>query len=106
MIPDTVDGLRAATADHNYVLSDGLAVSLFLALRKQRPLFLEARRASARPRLRRPWQGFWGGGSFACNAMRVWTSRPPPEWNYARQICRSVRRTGRGCPAPICSPTI
>ena len=31
MIPDTVDGLRAVMPDHDYVLSDGLAVSLFLA---------------------------------------------------------------------------
>ena len=53
MIPDSVTGLRAVMADQDYVLSDGLAVSLFLALRKQRPLSLKARPALARPRLRR-----------------------------------------------------
>ena len=61
MIPDTVDGLRAVMADHDYVLSDGLAVSLFLALRKRRPLFLEGEAGSARPRLQRRLQACWDG---------------------------------------------
>jgi len=41
LIPTSIDELQQALADHNYVAERGLAVSIFLALRLKRPLFLE-----------------------------------------------------------------
>ena len=41
MVPTTVASLSESMAAQDYVLSEGLAVSLFLALRRSRPLFLE-----------------------------------------------------------------
>ena len=38
---DTAPLLQAALRDGGYIASDGLSVSLFLALAKARPLFLE-----------------------------------------------------------------
>jgi MoxR-like ATPase len=40
-IPETVDGLQQALAARQYVAARDLAVSIFLALRLKRPLFLE-----------------------------------------------------------------
>ena len=51
MIPDSVAGLRAVMADHDYVLSDGLAVSLFLDFANSSRCF-SRKPVSARPRLR------------------------------------------------------
>ena len=41
MIPALVAELGESMAGEDYLLSDGLAVSLFLALQQSRPLFLE-----------------------------------------------------------------
>ena len=38
---ETVEILQAALRDGGYIANDGLSVSLFLALVKSRPLFLE-----------------------------------------------------------------
>ena len=48
MILDSVTGLRDVMAGKDYVLSEGLAVSLFLALRKQRLLTSLAARCDPR----------------------------------------------------------
>ena len=54
--PKTVSSMTEDMAGQDYILSDGLAVSLFLALRRQRPLFLEGEAGSARPRWQRRWR--------------------------------------------------
>ena len=38
---ETVDDVRAALADHEYLADEGLATAIFLAIRLQRPLLLE-----------------------------------------------------------------
>src|SRR5690606_11004683 len=39
--PDSVDDVRAALADHDYLADEGLATAIFLAMRLHRPLLLE-----------------------------------------------------------------
>ena len=51
-VPD-VETLEARLRDVDYLADEGLATSLFLALRLPQPLLLEGRRASARPRPRK-----------------------------------------------------
>ena len=41
LVPETVDDVRKGLADHDYLADEGLATSIFLALRLQRPLLLE-----------------------------------------------------------------
>ncbi|HEX4530033.1 MAG TPA: hypothetical protein VIA11_11575, partial [Acidimicrobiia bacterium] len=38
---ETVDDVRAALAEHDYLADEGLATAIFLAIRLQRPLLLE-----------------------------------------------------------------
>ena len=45
--------LITALEQESYILGEGLAVSLFLALRRQRPLFLEGEAVSARQKLQK-----------------------------------------------------
>ncbi|MDQ1479132.1 MAG: hypothetical protein QOE62_4361, partial [Actinomycetota bacterium] len=41
LFPDGVDEVSKGLADHEYLADEGLATSIFLALRLQRPLLLE-----------------------------------------------------------------
>jgi len=40
-VPDTVEDVQKGLADNEYLADEGLATSIFLALRLQRPLLLE-----------------------------------------------------------------
>jgi len=87
MIPDTVDGLRAVMADHDYVLSDGLAVSLFLALRKRRPLFLEGEAGVGKTEVAKTLASLLGRRLIRLQCYEgLDIASAAYEWNYARQM--------------------
>ena len=96
MIPDTVDGLRALMADHDYVLSDGLAVSLFLALRKQRPLFLEGEAGVGKTEVAKTLAGLLGRRLIRLQCYEgLDIASAAYEWNYARQMMQ-IQSAGQG----------
>ena len=87
MIPDTVDDLRAVMADNDYVLSDGFAVSLFLALRKQRPLFLEGEAGVGKTEVAKTLAGLLGRRLIRLQCYEgLDIASAAYEWNYARQM--------------------
>lgn len=96
MIPDTVDDLRAAMADHDYVMSDGLAVSLFLALRKQRPLFLEGEAGVGKTEVAKTISTLFGRRLIRLQCYEgLDVSSAAYEWNYARQMMQ-IQSAGQG----------
>ena len=96
MIPDTVDGLRAIMADHDYVLSDGLAVSLFLALRKQRPLFLEGEAGVGKTEVAKTLASLLGRRLIRLQCYEgLDIASAAYEWNYARQMMQ-IQSAGQG----------
>ena len=96
MIPDTVDGLRVVMADHDYVLSDGLAVSLFLALRKQRPLFLEGEAGVGKTEVAKTLAGLLGRRLIRLQCYEgLDIASAAYEWNYARQMMQ-IQSAGQG----------
>ena len=96
MIPDTVDSLRAVMADHDYVLSDGLAVSLFLALRKQRPLFLEGEAGVGKTEVAKTLAGLLGRRLIRLQCYEgLDIASAAYEWNYARQMMQ-IQSAGQG----------
>ena len=96
VIPDTVDGLRAVMADHDYVLSDGLAVSLFLALRKQRPLFLEGEAGVGKTEVAKTLAGLLGRRLIRLQCYEgLDIASAAYEWNYARQMMQ-IQSAGQG----------
>ena len=96
MIPDTVDGLRAVMADHDYVLSDGLAVGLFLALRKQRPLFLEGEAGVGKTEVAKPLASLLGRRLIRLQCYEgLDIASAAYEWNYARQMMQ-IQSAGQG----------
>lgn len=96
MILDTVDSLRAVMADHDYVLSDGLAVSLFLALRKQRPLFLEGEAGVGKTEVAKTLAGLLGRRLIRLQCYEgLDIASAAYEWNYARQMMQ-IQSAGQG----------
>ena len=96
MIPDTVDGLRAIMADHDYVLSDGLAVSLFLALRKRRPLFLEGEAGVGKTEVAKTLASLLGRRLIRLQCYEgLDIASAAYEWNYARQMMQ-IQSAGQG----------
>ena len=96
MIPDKVDGLRAVMADHDYVLSDGLAVSLFLALRKQRPLFLEGEAGVGKTEVAKTLASLLGRRLIRLQCYEgLDIASAAYEWNYARQMMQ-IQSAGQG----------
>lgn len=96
MIPDTVTNLRAAMADHDYVISDGLAVSLFLALRKQRPLFLEGEAGVGKTEVAKTMSALLGRRLIRLQCYEgLDVSSAAYEWNYARQMMQ-IQSAGQG----------
>ena len=96
MIPDTVDGLRAVMADHDYVLSDGLAVSLFLALRKRRPLFLEGEAGVGKTEVAKTLANLTGRRLIRLQCYEgLDIASAAYEWNYARQMMQ-IQSAGQG----------
>ena len=96
MIPDTVDDLRAIMADNDYVLSDGFAVSLFLALRKQRPLFLEGEAGVGKTEVAKTLAGLLGRRLIRLQCYEgLDIASAAYEWNYARQMMQ-IQSAGQG----------
>ena len=96
MIPDSVAGLRAVMADHDYVLSDGLAVSLFLALRKQRPLFLEGEAGVGKTEVAKTLSSWFGRRLIRLQCYEgLDIAAAAYEWNYARQMMQ-IQSAGQG----------
>jgi len=96
MVPTTVADLTQAMAGEDYVLSGGLAVSLFLALRKGRPLFLEGEAGVGKTEVAKTLAALlerklirlqcYEGLDIAAAAY---------EWNYARQMMQ-IQSAGQG----------
>ena len=96
MIPDSVAGLRAVMAEHDYVLSDGLAVSLFLALRKQRPLFLEGEAGVGKTEVAKTLSSWLGRRLIRLQCYEgLDIAAAAYEWNYARQMMQ-IQSAGQG----------
>ena len=96
MVPTTVASLSESMAAQDYVLSEGLAVSLFLALRRSRPLFLEGEAGVGKTEVAKTLAAlldrrlirlqFYEGLDINAAAY---------EWNYARQMMQ-IQSAGQG----------
>ena len=96
MIPETVADLRESMAGQDYVLSDGLAVSLFLALRKARPLFLEGEAGVGKTEVAKTLAALMGRRLIRMQCYEgLDINAAAYEWNYARQMMQ-IQSAGQG----------
>ena len=96
MIPATVAELGKSMAGKDYVLSDGLAVSLFLALRKQRPLFLEGEAGVGKTEVAKTLATLLDRRLIRLQCYEgLDINAAAYEWNYARQMMQ-IQIAGQG----------
>lgn len=84
---NSIDELQDALAQHNYVAERGLATSIFLAIKLQRPLFLEGEAGVGKTEVAKVMASL-----FDTNLIRLQcyegldVNHAVYEWNYTRQI--------------------
>jgi MoxR-like ATPase len=85
--PSTIDDLQSRLLDRAYVAERGLAVSLFLALRLRRPLFLEGEAGVGKTALAAAAAGVLDTDLIRLQCYEgLEVSQALYEWDYARQL--------------------
>src|ERR1044072_761655 len=84
---ETVDDVRAALAEHDYLADEGLATAIFLAIRLQRPLLLEGEAGVGKTELAKVLAEWTGGELVRLQCYEgIDVSQAVYEWDYARQL--------------------
>ena len=96
MVPTTVASLSDSMAAQDYVLSEGLAVSLFLALRRSRPLFLEGEAGVGKTEVAKTLAALLDRRLIRLQCYEgLDINAAAYEWNYARQMMQ-IQSAGQG----------
>ena len=106
--PATIADLQARLLEQAYVADRGLAVSLFLALRLQRPLFLEGEAGVGKTALAAAVAAALDADLIRLQCYEgLDVSHALYEWDYARQLLElrilETRRGARSRSAPAAS---
>ena len=87
LLPDTVAEVSKGLADHEYLADDGLATSIFLALRLQRPLLLEGEAGVGKTEVAKVLARWTGGELVRLQCYEgIDASQAVYEWDYSRQL--------------------
>jgi MoxR-like ATPase len=85
--PDSVDDVSKGLADNEYLADDGLATSIFLALRLQRPLLLEGEAGVGKTEVAKVLARWTGGELLRLQCYEgIDASQAVYEWDYSRQL--------------------
>src|SRR4029077_16870416 len=84
---ETVDDVRVALAQHDYLADEGLATAIFLAIRLQRPLLLEGEAGVGKTEGAKVLAGWTGGELVRLQCYEgIDASQAVYEWDYSRQL--------------------
>ena len=95
--PQTVDDVEAGLAAHDYLADEGLATSIFLALRLQRPLLLEGEAGVGKTEVAKVLARWTGGELVRLQCYEgIDATQAVYEWDYSRQLLhlRAVEASG------------
>jgi MoxR-like ATPase len=85
--PGSVDDVKTALADHSYLPDDGLATSIFLAMRLHRPLLLEGEAGVGKTEVAKVLSRWTGGELIRLQCYEgIDASQAVYEWDYSRQL--------------------
>jgi MoxR-like ATPase len=96
-VPESVDAVRAALAQHDYLADEGLATSIFLAITLQRPLLLEGEAGVGKTEVAKVLARWTGGDLVRLQCYEgIDASQAVYEWDYSRQLLhlRAVEASG------------
>jgi MoxR-like ATPase len=84
---ETVDDVRAALAQHDYLADEGLATAIFLAIRLQRPLLLEGEAGVGKTEVAKVLARWTGGELVRLQCYEgIDAGQAVYEWDYSRQL--------------------
>jgi MoxR-like ATPase len=87
VVPDGVDEVRKGLADNEYLADEGLATSIFLALRLQRPLLLEGEAGVGKTEVAKVLARWTGGELVRLQCYEgIDAAQAVYEWDYSRQL--------------------
>jgi len=87
LLPDGVAEVSKGLADHEYLADEGLATSIFLALRLQRPLLLEGEAGVGKTEVAKVLARWTGGELLRLQCYEgIDASQAVYEWDYSRQL--------------------
>ncbi|MBA2326570.1 MAG: MoxR family ATPase [Actinobacteria bacterium] len=93
----SVDEVRAALADHQYLADEGLATAIFLALTLRRPLLLEGEAGVGKTEVAKVLARWTGGELVRLQCYEgIDAGQAVYEWDYSRQLLhlRAVEASG------------
>jgi len=94
---ETVEDVRAALAEHQYLADEGLATAIFLALRLKRPLLLEGEAGVGKTEVAKVLSRWTGGELVRLQCYEgIDAAQAVYEWDYSRQLLhlRAVEAAG------------
>jgi MoxR-like ATPase len=93
----SVEGVREALAEHDYLADEGLATAVFLALRLRRPLLLEGEAGVGKTELAKVLARWTGGELLRLQCYEgIDLAQAVYEWDYARQLLHLRAAEARG----------
>src|SRR5215207_8088781 len=98
IVAETVDDVVAGLAGHDYLADEGLATAVLLALRLQRPLFLEGDAGVGKTEVAKALSAWTGGRLVRLQCYEgIDASQALYEWDHARQLLhlRAAEAAGR-----------
>ena len=97
MVPASIDELHAALRERHYIADRGLATVLFLALKLQRPVFLEGEAGVGKTELAKVVADVLGAELIRLQCYEgLDVHHAVYEWNYARQMLHIRLAEARG----------
>ena len=99
LFPDTVAEVSKGLADHEYLADDGLATSIFLALRLQRPLLLEGEAGVGKTEVAKVLARWQGAELLRLQCYEgIDAGQALYEWDYSRQLLHLRATEAAGAP--------
>ncbi len=87
LLPDTVAEVSKGLADHEYLADEGLATSIFLSLRLQRPLLLEGEAGVGKTEVAKVLARWTGAELLRLQCYEgIDAAQAVYEWDYSRQL--------------------
>jgi MoxR-like ATPase len=98
----SVEAVRSALAEHQYLADEGLATSVFLALTLERPLLLEGEAGVGKTEVAKVLSRWTGGTLVRLQCYEgIDVAQAVYEWDYSRQLLhlRALEASGRDAAA-------